>query len=70
MSDNEYRQLVLDLINESEDTLYFMFRNSVRQIKFISPYDNEYQYIVKRHSAICEAFKTNTGHGIMEDVDD
>ena len=70
MSDNEYRQLVLDLINESEDTLYFMFRNSVRQIKFTSPYDNEYQYIVKRHSAICESFKAKTGHGIMEDVDD
>ena len=70
MSDNEYSQLVLDLSNESEDTLYFMFRNSVRQIKFTSPYDNEYQYIVKRHSAICEEKKEKTGHGIMEDVDD
>lgn len=70
MTETEYNQLVLDLINESEDTLYFMFRNSVRQIKFTSPYDNEYQYIVKRHSAICEAFKTKTGYGIMEDVDD
>ena len=70
MTETEYNQLVLDLANESEDTLYFMFRNSVRQIKFTSPYDNEYQYIVKRHSAICEAFKAKTGHGIMEDVDD
>lgn len=70
MSDAEYNRLVLDLTSESEDTLYFMFRNSVRQMKFTSPYADEYEYIVKRHSAICEAFRTKTGHGIMEDVDD
>lgn len=70
MTNQEYIQLVLDLKRESEDTLYFMYRNSVRQMKFTNPYDEKYAYIVKRHNAICEAFKAKTGHGIMEDVSD
>ncbi len=67
MTETEYNQLVLDLSNESEDTLYFMFRNSVRQVKFTSPYDEEYRYVVARHNAICDAFKKKTGHSILED---
>lgn len=67
MTETEYNQLVLDLSNESEDTLYFMFRNSVRQVKFTSPYDEEYRYIVARHNAICDAFRKKTGHSILED---
>lgn len=70
MNDNEYSQLVLDLKNESEDTLYFMWRNSVRQLKFTNPYSDDYKYMAQRHNAICEAFRTKTGHGILEDVDD
>lgn len=70
MSDNEYNQLVLDLQNESEDMLYFMWRNSVRQLKFTNPYSTEYKYMVQRHTAICEAFRTKTGYGILEDADD
>lgn len=67
MTETEYNQLVLDLSNESEDTLYFMLRNSVRQVKFTSPYDEEYRYIVARHNAICDAFRKKTGHSILED---
>lgn len=70
MSDNEYSQLVLDLKSESEDTLYFMYRNSVRQLKFTNPYSDNYRYIAQRHNAICEAFRAKTEHGIMEDADD
>lgn len=70
MTNQEYVQLVLDLEKESEDTLYFMFHNSVRQLKFTSPCSDEYKYIVQRHNAICEAFRTKTGHGVMEDADD
>ena len=67
MTETEYNQLVLDLANESEDTLYFMFRNSIRQVRFTSPYENDYRYVVARHNAICEAFKKKTGHIILED---
>ena len=42
MTETEYNQLVLDLVNESEDTLYFMFRNSIRQVNFTNPYENDY----------------------------
>lgn len=70
MTNQEYVQLVLDLEKESEDTLYFMYRNSVRQLKFTSPYSDNYKYTVQRHNAICEAFRAKSGHGIMEDVDD
>lgn len=70
MTNQEYVQLVLDLEKESEDTLYFMYRNSVRQLKFTSPYSDNYKYVVQRHNAICEAFRTKTGRGIMEDTDD
>ena len=67
MTETEYNQLVLDLANESEDTLYFVFRNSIRPVKFTHPYENDYHYVVARHNAICEAFKKKTGHNILED---
>ena len=67
MMETEYNQLVLDLVNESEDTLYFMFINSIRQVKFTNPYENDYHYVVARHNAICKAFKKKTGHNILED---
>lgn len=70
MTNQEYVQLVLDLENESEDTLYFMWRNSVRQLKFTNQFSDDYKYMVQRHNAICEAFYTKTGYGILEDAND
>lgn len=67
MESVEYNNLVEQLREESNDTLYFMLRNSFRQINFTNPYSNEFQYIIARHNAICEAFRLNNGHGIMED---
>lgn len=67
MESVEYNGLVEQFREESNDTLYFMLRNSFRQINFTNPYSNEFQYIVARHNAICEAFRLNNGYGIMED---
>lgn len=70
MESVEYSNLVKQLREESNDTLYFMLRNSFRQMHFANPYSEEYQYVVARHNAICDAFRLNNGYGIMEDVDD
>lgn len=67
MNNVEYNQLVEQFRGESNDTLYFMLRNSIRQMHFTSPYNEEYQYVVARHNAICEAFRLNNGYGIMEE---